>query len=73
MNSAELNDFASRYTAAWCSQKADSVAEFFADSGSLRVNDGTPAVGRAEITAVAQSFMTMFPDLVGRDGRAGHS
>ena len=58
-----LLDFARRYTAAWCSQDAGSVAAFFAEGGSLQVNDSAPAVGRAAITAVAQGFMTAFPDL----------
>lgn len=58
-----LTDFARRYTAAWCSQDAGSVAAFFAPEGSLQVNDGAPAVGRDAITAVAQGFMTAFPDL----------
>lgn len=58
-----LLTFAQRYTAAWCSQKAASVASFFSPQGSLQVNDGAPAVGRAAITATAQSFMTAFPDL----------
>ncbi len=64
MDSTRLNEFGARYTAAWCSQKAASVAAFFSDQGSLKVNDGSPAVGRAAITAVAQGFMTGFPDLV---------
>ena len=64
MDSTKLNEFGARYTAAWCSQKPASVAAFFADQGSLQVNDGSPAVGRAAITAVAQGFMTAFPDLV---------
>jgi steroid delta-isomerase-like uncharacterized protein len=64
MDFRKLNDFATRYTAAWCSQDAASVASFFADQGSLKVNDGSPAVGRAAITAVAQEFMSAFPDLV---------
>jgi predicted ester cyclase len=64
MDSTKLNDFATRYTAAWCSQYAANVASFFADQGSLKVNDGNPAVGRPAITAVAQEFMTAFPDLV---------
>lgn len=66
MDSVNLNDFASRYTAAWCSQDAASVASFFAEHGSLQVNDGSPAVGRVAITGVAQGFMTSFPDLVVR-------
>jgi nuclear transport factor 2 (NTF2) superfamily protein len=59
----ELRDFATRYTAAWCSQDPAAVATFFAEDGSLRVNDGAPAVGRAAIAQVALSFMTAFPDL----------
>jgi predicted ester cyclase len=64
MDSKTLNDFATRYTAAWCSQHAASVASFFEEQGSLKINDGAPAVGRAAITKSAQSFMTAFPDIV---------
>jgi len=64
MNAAQLRDFATRYTAAWCSRRAPSVAAFFAEDGSLTINDGAPSIGRAAITAAAQSFMTAFPDLV---------
>jgi uncharacterized protein (TIGR02246 family) len=64
MNDQPLTQFAERYTAAWCSQNAASVAGFFAPEGSLTINHGTPSVGRAAITAVAQSFMSAFPDLV---------
>jgi steroid delta-isomerase-like uncharacterized protein len=60
----ELTQFAERYTAAWCSQNAASVAAFFAPDGSLTINRGTPSAGRAAITATAQSFMTALPDLV---------
>jgi hypothetical protein len=60
---ARLPDFATRYTAAWCSQDAASVAAFFAPNGSLRVNDSAPAVGRHAITGVVQGFMTAFPDM----------
>ncbi|GAC1646517.1 MAG: hypothetical protein NVS9B15_04620 [Acidobacteriaceae bacterium] len=59
----ELHDFAARYTAAWCSQDPARVADFFSDSGSLAINDGAPAVGRAQIAEVAGSFITAFPDL----------
>jgi len=61
---ATLHDFATRYTAAWCSRNPASVAAFFARHGSLTINSGTPAVGRAAITAAAQGFMSAFPDLV---------
>ena len=64
MDANTLNDFATRYTAAWCGQRAASVASFFEEQGSLKINDGTPAVGRTAITNSAQSFMTAFPDIV---------
>lgn len=59
----ELRDFAVRYTAAWCSKNPGSVAAFFSEDGFLRVNNDPPAVGRAAVTEVAQSFMSAFPDL----------
>lgn len=63
MNADELTDFATRYTVAWCSQDAASVAAFYSEYGSLTVNEGIPAIGQEAITDVAQSFMTAFPDL----------
>jgi predicted ester cyclase len=60
---AELTSFAKRYAEAWGSQNPDSVAAFFAEKGSLRVNDGTPAVGRAAIAGEARGFMRTFPDM----------
>jgi uncharacterized protein (TIGR02246 family) len=62
MNADELKEFGTRYTAAWNSQNAASVSAFFAEEGSLSVN-GSPSVGREAITAVAQGFMTGFPDM----------
>lgn len=64
MDSTKLKDLATRYTAAWCSQDAASVAAFFAERGSLKINEGDPAVGREAITEAAQGFMTAFPDMV---------
>ena len=61
---AELSSFAARYAKAWCSQNPESVAAFFAENGSLSVNDGQPAVGRAAIAEVARGFMSAFPDMV---------
>ena len=69
-----LHDFATRYTAAWCSQDPARVASFFAPNGSLKVNDGTPAVGRDAIAEVARGFMSAFPDMqVLMDGVDGDS
>src|SRR5438128_7972008 len=63
-NRAELSMFANRYAKAWCSRNPESVAAFFAENGSLTVNDGSLAVGRAAIAKEAQAFMTTFPDMV---------
>lgn len=59
----DLRDFAERYTPAWCSQDAASVAACYSTNGSLTINDGTLSVGRDAITAAAQEFTTDFPDL----------
>jgi steroid delta-isomerase-like uncharacterized protein len=63
VEAAQLKEFATRYTAAWCSQNPASVASFFAKDGSLTINNGSPSIGRTAITAAAQGFMTAFPDL----------
>lgn len=75
--SAELLDLATKYTAAWCSGNPAAVAAHYAVNGTLRINDGAPAVGRAAITEAARAFMTALPDmevrmdgLLARSGRA---
>ena len=60
----QLTEFGKKYSEAWCSQKPESVAAFFATNGSLKVNADSPAVGRDAITKVAQGFMTAFPDMI---------
>ncbi len=62
----QIRESARRYTAAWCSQDPAKVAAFFSLKAWFRVNDGTPAVGRAEITELARGFMTTFPDMLVR-------
>jgi steroid delta-isomerase-like uncharacterized protein len=64
VTSDELTKFATQYAKAWCSQNPESVAAFHAENGSLSVNDGPPAVGRAAIAGEAQGFMRTFPDMV---------
>ena len=61
---AKVTTFAKRYAEAWCSQNPESVAAFFAENGSLSVNDGPPAIGRAAIAEVARGFMRDFPDII---------
>jgi len=63
VTSDELTEFAKRYAKAWCSYNPESVAAFFAENGSLSVNDGPLAVGRAAIADIAQGFMRTFPDM----------
>ncbi len=63
MDLTALHAFGTRYARAWCSQVPESVAAFFADDGSLSVNENTPATGREAIASVAQGYMTDFPDL----------
>ncbi len=62
MRADELHEFATRCTEAWCSHDAD--APFFAEDGSLAVNDGEPAVGCQSIARVVQGFYDAFPDTV---------
>jgi hypothetical protein len=64
MNIENLSEFAKRYAKAWCSQNPESVAAFFAERGSISINNGPPAVGRAAIAREAQAFMTTFPDMI---------
>jgi sugar lactone lactonase YvrE len=73
MAPADIPEFATDYTAAWGSQDPASVAAFFAEDGSLKINDGEPSVGRAAITATAQSFMTALPDMVIVMDSLGHA
>jgi predicted ester cyclase len=63
-NLTDLKAFAKRYAEAWCSQNPESVAAFFAERGSISINNGPPAVGRAAIAKEAQAFMTTFPDMI---------
>jgi hypothetical protein len=60
----ELTRFAQRYANAWCSQNPDTVAAFFAERGSISINNGPPAVGRTAIAREAQAFMTTSPDMI---------
>jgi len=64
VTSNRLKEFAKRYAKAWCSQNPDSVAAFFAERGSISINNGPPAVGRAAIAKEAEAFLTTFPDMI---------
>lgn len=64
MKETSLRDFGNKYTAAWCSQDPASVAAFFAENGSLQINQGARSDGRVAITSAALGFMAAFPDMV---------
>ena len=64
MSDDAFQDFARRYTAAWCSHDPTAVASFFAEDGSLAVNGQEPAVGRAAVADIARGFYEAFPDTV---------
>jgi uncharacterized protein (TIGR02246 family) len=68
----ELDKFATRYAKAWCSQDPEKVAAFFAERGSISINHGPPAVGRAAIAKEAQAFMTTFPDMIVTMDKVAH-
>jgi len=51
--------FARSYTDAWCNHDPAGVAEHYAPGGTIAINGGAPT----EITEVARSFMTAFPDI----------
>ncbi len=64
MSKEQMKEFATQYTAAWCSREAPHVASFFEENGSLTINKGQPSIGRDAITEAAQGFMTAFPDII---------
>jgi nuclear transport factor 2 (NTF2) superfamily protein len=59
----KMIDFAERYTAAWNSGDPDKMASFYAEDGTLTVNNGTPSVGRQQLAETARSYMEAFPDM----------
>lgn len=64
LSEKDIFEFAGRYAKAWCSSDPNEVASFFTENGSLKVNDGEPAIGRPAIAETANAFMTAFPDMV---------
>jgi len=66
METPDLTGFAVRYAAAWSGQDPVAFAAFYAENGSLRINDGEPAIGREAVAQMARGFMAAFPDMVVR-------
>ncbi|WP_240531721.1 ester cyclase [Maribacter sp. 4G9] len=59
----EMVEFGQKYTDAWNSKVPEKMASFYAEDGTLTVNNGTPAVGRKQLAETAKSYMDAFPDL----------
>lgn len=59
----KMVSFGEQYTAAWNSKIPEKMASFYAEDGSLSVNNGTPAVGRDQLARTAKSYMEAFPDM----------
>ena len=64
--SDQLIEFATRYASAWSSQDPVAFALFYDANGSLTINDGEAAVGRAAVEQKVRDFMTAFPDMTVR-------
>jgi uncharacterized protein (TIGR02246 family) len=64
MDIAELAEFATRYAEAWSGQDPTAFASFYAENGSLTINDGVPSVGRDAVEQTARDYMSAFPDMV---------
>lgn len=49
---AEIHAAAANYTSAWNSGSAEAVASFYAETGGIVINRGTPWTGRAGVQAM---------------------
>ncbi|MBS0382980.1 MAG: nuclear transport factor 2 family protein [Proteobacteria bacterium] len=64
MKSLDVTGLGTRYAAAWSSRNPTLLASLYAANGSLTVNSGPRAIGRAAVASTALSFMAAFPDMV---------
>jgi len=62
----DVTALATRYAAAWSGSDPVAFASFYAENGSLRINDGEPSTGREAVAQMAAGFMTNFPDMLVR-------
>lgn len=63
MQTDSITTTAAAYTAAWNSGSAEAVASFYAETGGIVINRGTPWEGRAGVQAMAEGFFAEVPDL----------
>ena len=62
-NHEKMLEFGEKYTQAWNSGVPENMASFYAEDGSLTINNGTPSTGREQLAETALSFMEAFPDM----------
>lgn len=63
MDSKKILNFGKAYTKAWNSMVPQQMASFYAEKGSLTINNGKAAIGRDQLAQTAASFMEAFPDM----------
>ncbi len=63
VSDSDAQRLAKGYTAAWNTGKPENVAGFFAPSGGIVINRGTPWTGREGVAAMAAGFYADVPDL----------
>jgi uncharacterized protein (TIGR02246 family) len=63
VDTARVKAIADAYTAAWNSGSPDAVASFYAATGRIVINRGTPWEGRKGVAEVAAGFFADVPDL----------
>jgi hypothetical protein len=59
LDEERVRNFARTYAEAWCRHDIAGVANHYAPGGTIAINGGEPT----EITEVARSFITAFPDI----------
>jgi len=59
----QMVEFGKHYTDAWNSLNPEKVVSYYAEDGSLTINNGTPSVGRDQLAATVKSYMEAFPDM----------
>lgn len=60
----KMVEFAKQYTAAWNSKNPEKMASFYAENGSLTINNGEPSKGRKQLAETAKAYMEAFPDMI---------
>ena len=59
----QAEELAAAYTAAWNTGSPEAVSGFFAESGEIVINRGSPWEGRDRVAAMAAGFFAEVPDL----------